>query len=188
MTATAAKRPLLCEDDNEVVTRTRLRSRLQTIADFQCPAFLPLDRQITQVSLTGLMPPLGGPLCLFFYGSDFSPEAERAIWQINTEISTLLNLGAHVVAISTDSVYVHGAFATRLTWPPTYPLLSDTTRLIAHAFGVADPSSGTCRRAAVVLDGERQLRLSLILGRNEENYPMKRIVHTILELARAETE
>ena len=76
---------------------------------------------------------VGSPLVVYFYPKDSTPGCTREAQAFTAAAPALKKLGAHVVAISKDSVKSHCSFRDK--YALTIPLLSDPD-LVAHkAFG-----------------------------------------------------
>lgn len=81
-------------------------------------------------------------------------------------------LGAEVLAVSTDSIYAHKIFAQ--TSPSAqkvqFPLLSDATREMCEAYGALDPQSGKGTRTTLIISPEGLIKCfmkyPLPVGRN----------------------
>ena len=102
----------------------------------------------------------GRPVVLAFYVADWHPVccAQLALYQeLQPELQ---RLGAAFVAISTDSVWSHAAFAHAQGL--RFPLLSDHAPrgAVARAYRVYQPRTGTCRRALFVVDEAGTIRWS----------------------------
>lgn len=73
------------------------------------------------------------------------------------ENETLRELGARVVAISSDSIESHRRFLERLGDLP-FPLLADPDLAVARRYGVADESIQRAIRAVFVIDPDGTIR------------------------------
>ena len=91
-----------------------------------------------------------GPVVLLFYMEDSTPTCSQQVASFRDEHATLAELGAQVVAISTDPLGSHQQFADRLGGLP-FPLLSDPDLRVARLYGVADEPSKRARRAVFVI-------------------------------------
>ncbi|MBI4336900.1 MAG: peroxiredoxin [Chloroflexi bacterium] len=65
-------------------------------------------------------------------------------------------LGATVLAVNPGSLASHGRFADKYQLP--FPLLADTERKAATAYGVLKPNGKSIQRTVVVLDKEGVVR------------------------------
>lgn len=75
------------------------------------------------------------------------------------QYTEIVDLGAEVLGISTDSVFAHKIFAE--TSPSarkvTYPLLSDPTHEISRCYGALDPRTGFASRTTVIVSPEGEV-------------------------------
>jgi peroxiredoxin len=92
------------------------------------------------------------PVVLVFYPGDFSPVCTDQLSLYQTAAPAFANYHAQVLAISTDGVWCHQAFAQQRELK--YPLLADAWPhgATAEAYGVLDTDDGTAARALFVLD------------------------------------
>ncbi|QSO47822.1 peroxiredoxin [Alicyclobacillus mengziensis] len=76
----------------------------------------------------------------------------------------LKQLGAEVLAISTDSIYSHKVF--RETSPSMrhvrYPLLSDRNHRISRTYGVLDEKAGAAIRSTVMVNPEGVIEAKIV--------------------------
>ena len=98
-----------------------------------------------------------GPVVLVFYTEDSTPTCSQQVASFQAEHATLAELGAQVVAISSDSLESHQRFADRLGGPP-FPLLSDPDLCVARLYGVADEEHKCAHRAVFVIDADGTIR------------------------------
>ncbi|MBX7219563.1 MAG: peroxiredoxin [Blastocatellia bacterium] len=114
-------------------------------------------------------------LVLFFYPLDFTFVCPTEVTGFSDRLSEFHDLGAEVVAVSTDSVYSHRA------WIETprekngvsglkYPLASDITKSVCREYGVLLEDKGIALRGLFIIDPEGVLQYqvvhSLNIGRN----------------------
>lgn len=119
----------------------------------------------------------GRYVLLFFYPLNFTFVCPTELHAFQERLSDFEKKNCQVVGCSVDSPYSHLAW---LATPKskggiegiTYPLLSDTCKLISRAFKVLNEEKGIALRAQFLLDKEGIIRHSLIndlpLGRNVE--------------------
>jgi thioredoxin-dependent peroxiredoxin len=88
---------------------------------------------------------------LAFYYEDATPTCSNELSVLRDDYETVRELGAEVIAISTDSLDSHEAFAERLGGLP-FPLASDEGLAAAKAFDVVDDAGKRSRRAVFVID------------------------------------
>ncbi|MEU9778018.1 peroxiredoxin [Streptomyces sp. NPDC047968] len=97
----------------------------------------------------------GSPLVLVFYPGDNTPVCTRQLCSYTSELERFTDLGATVWGISPQGLDSHEQFAARHDL--RFPLLADTERAVARAYGVAVPGLGL-RRSVFVLDAEGVVR------------------------------
>ncbi len=98
-----------------------------------------------------------GPVVLVFYMEDSTPTCSQQVASFQTEHATLADLGAQVLAISSDSLDSHQRFADRLGGLP-FPLLSDPDLEVARLYGVVDEPTKRAQRAVFVIDSDGTIR------------------------------
>jgi len=86
----------------------------------------------------------GHYLVLYFYPKDFTGGCTAEVCSFRDDIAKLRKAGADVVGVSLDDVKSHAAFAAKYHVP--FPLLADTNRSVATAYGVLS-SEGSVRYA-----------------------------------------
>jgi len=95
----------------------------------------------------------------FFYPADFTFVCPTELGDLQDFYSELQSLGVNVYGVSTDTHFVHKAWAdaSDTIKKITYPLIGDPTHSLTSAmFGVLDYESGLANRATFVInpDGE----------------------------------
>ena len=95
----------------------------------------------------------------FFYPADFTFVCPTELGDLQDYYSELQGLGVNVYGVSTDTHFVHKAWAdaSDTIKKITYPLIGDPTHSLTGAmFGVLDYESGLANRATFVVnpDGE----------------------------------
>jgi thioredoxin-dependent peroxiredoxin len=88
---------------------------------------------------------------LAFYYEDTTPTCSNELSMLRDDYEMVRELGAEVVAISSDSLDSHAAFAERLSGVP-FPLACDEHLEAAKAFDAVDDSGKRSRRAVFVID------------------------------------
>lgn len=100
----------------------------------------------------------GRPVVLVFYPADWEPASVEQLSLYQRRLPEFGRHGAALLAISTDGVWCHGAFAAahRLS----FPLLADfePKGAVARAYGVYRATDGTSQRALFVLDAGGTIR------------------------------
>ena len=91
----------------------------------------------------------GRRVVLLFYPGDFTPVCTRQFCSYADRADDIAELDAVVVGISAQDLESHEEFAAAHGIP--VPLLADTDKTVARAYGVNAPLLGT-RRGVVVID------------------------------------
>jgi peroxiredoxin Q/BCP len=97
----------------------------------------------------------GERVVLLFYPGDNTPVCTKQFCSYAERPDEMRDLGATVVGISSQEVESHEEFQDKHSIP--VPLLADTDRSVAKAYGVSAPLIGT-RRAVVIVDEEGIIR------------------------------
>jgi thioredoxin-dependent peroxiredoxin len=92
---------------------------------------------------------LGERVVLIFYPGDNTPVCTRQFCSYAARSDDMADLPATVVGVSSQDVESHREFQAEHAIP--VPLLADTDRSVAKAYGVSAPVVGT-RRAVIVVD------------------------------------
>ncbi len=93
----------------------------------------------------------GRPVVLVFYPGDDTPVCTKQLNSYNDDLSQFEALNAQVLAISAQGIESHEKFAAKHGF--RFPLLSDTDKSVAAAYGTLGPL-GFPRRSIFVIDGE----------------------------------
>jgi peroxiredoxin Q/BCP len=101
-----------------------------------------------------------GPLVLVFYVEDGTPACTAQLCAFRDEYQTLRELGARVLAVSTDGMGAHEAFARRNALP--FVLATDVELQIARAYDVVDEDGKHARRAVFVIGGDGTVLEALV--------------------------
>ncbi len=120
-----------------------------TLPDATLEAFH--NGEITTISLSQYA---GKWLILFFYPSDFTFVCPTELKEMSDYYPRFQKAGAEVISISTDSVYVHRAWARHHNDIKAikYPMASDRPGTLSKALGVYDASKGISVRASFIVD------------------------------------
>jgi peroxiredoxin Q/BCP len=97
----------------------------------------------------------GKVVVVVFYPGDNTPVCTRQLNSYNDELSQFQDVGAQVLAISAQGVESHDQFADRHGFG--FPLLADTEKEVARAWGVLGPL-GFMRRSVFIVDGSGVIR------------------------------
>lgn len=93
----------------------------------------------------------GRPVVLVFYPGDDTPVCTKQLNSYNDDLSQFEALNAQVLAISAQGIESHEKFAAKHGF--RFPLLSDTDKTVAGAYGTLGPL-GFPRRSVFILDGK----------------------------------
>jgi len=99
----------------------------------------------------------GRPVVLVFYPGDDTPVCTKQLNSYNDDLGAFDAVGAQVLAISPQDVASHERFATKFGF--RFPLLADTDKAVAAAYGTLGPM-GFPRRSVFVIDAEGAIRWS----------------------------
>ena len=100
----------------------------------QVPSFEGVDQNNEKVSSSDFS---GGKWAVYFYPKDNTPGCTAQACSLRDGYAELLKNGIKVLGVSADSVKSHDKFSTKFTLP--FPLLSDESKEVIHAFGVWGP-------------------------------------------------
>ncbi|MFN8558740.1 MAG: peroxiredoxin [Dehalococcoidia bacterium] len=100
-----------------------------------------------------------GPVVLAFYQEDDTPGCRTQLTAFRDDYDLVRDLGARVLAVSTDTLDSHRVFADRLG--PPFPLLADSDGAVARLYGVYDEAERRARRAVFVIGTDGTVRLSI---------------------------
>ncbi len=93
---------------------------------------------------------------LYFYPKDFTSGCTIEACSFRDFHNQVNALDAEVLGVSLDSVDLHKAFSEKYNLP--FPLLSDTERKVAEAYGVLRPEGTSTRRVTFIIDKEGKIR------------------------------
>lgn len=97
----------------------------------------------------------GQPVVIVFYPGDDSPVCTKQLNSYNSELSAFEGVGAQVLAISAQDMESHESFAAKYGFK--FPLLADTDKSVATAYGTVGPL-GFPRRSVFVVDASGTVR------------------------------
>lgn len=91
-------------------------------------------------------------LVMYFYPKDFTPGCTTEVCTFRDDIARLRQAGAEVIGVSLDEVKSHAKFAARYHVP--FPLLADSHRKVATAYGVLTAAAGVhyAKRTTFLID------------------------------------
>lgn len=97
----------------------------------------------------------GRPVVIVFYPGDDSPVCTKQLNSYNDGLNEFENLDAQVLAISSQGLVSHEAFSRK--YGLNFPLLADSEKQVATAYGVLGPL-GFPRRSVFIIDREGVIR------------------------------
>jgi peroxiredoxin Q/BCP len=97
----------------------------------------------------------GQPLVIVFYPGDDTPVCTKQLNAYNDGLEQFTDLGAQIVGISAQSVDSHDAFTSKHGFH--FPLLADTDKAVAGAYGTLGPI-GFPRRSIFIVDKDGIIR------------------------------
>jgi peroxiredoxin Q/BCP len=98
----------------------------------------------------------GAPVVLVFYPGDDTPVCTKQLNTYNEGLEQFTELGAQVLAISAQDVASHERFSSK-HGGFAFPLLADTDKTVAGAYGTLGPI-GFPRRSVFIVDGDGVIR------------------------------
>ncbi len=101
-----------------------------------------------------------GRLVLAFYYEDLTPTCSTELSSLRDGYEMFRDLGAEVLAVSSDSLESHRRFCERLGGLP-FALGADADLSLARDYGVVDESGRRARRAVFVIDRDGAVLLAL---------------------------
>ena len=116
----------------------------------------------------------GNWLVLFFYPADYTFVCPTELADVGSIYPELKKEGIELVSISTDTHFVHYAWAgsEKLLADIKYPMGSDPTHNLSKVFGVYDEESGLSLRGTFIIDPDGKLLASEVnyfpVGRNAD--------------------
>lgn len=111
-------------------------------------------------------------LVLFFYPGDFTFVCPTELEEMADNYETLQGIGAEVLSVSVDSVFVHKAWhdTSDAIKKVKFPMLSDLRHELCEIFGTYIPEDGVSLRGTFVVDPDGILRIVEVndnsVGRN----------------------
>jgi peroxiredoxin (alkyl hydroperoxide reductase subunit C) len=137
------------------------------IPDAEAKAFH--NEEIKEIKLADYR---GKWLVLFFYPADFTFVCPTELEEMADNYETFLGLGAEVLSVSVDSVFVHKAWhdTSDAIKKVKFPMLSDSRHDLCEIFGTYIPEEGVSLRGTFVVDPDGILRIVEVndnsVGRN----------------------
>lgn len=123
----------------------------------------------------------GDVVVLVFYPADNSPVCTAQLRSYTDDISAFSSVGAHVLALSPQSVEAHAEFAKQ-NGGFGFPLLSDSDKQIAKQFDILGPL-GFYRRSIFVVDASGIIRWARRAAAGLTFRPVEEIVNAVQALS-----
>lgn len=128
------------------------------VPDFEMETYEPAHGDFGKVSLADVKKS-GKWTILVFYPADFTFVCPTELADLAEQHAKLAELGAHVIAVSTDTKFAH------MVWRNTegllknvkYTLAADTTGTVSRLFGVYDAGTGLALRGTFIINPEGKL-------------------------------
>ena len=109
----------------------------------------------------------------FFYPKDFTFVCPTEIKGFDALTPEFEQRNAQVLAVSTDSEFVHHAWRThdKLLNNLSIPMLADVKREISASLGILDPEEGVAQRATFIVDPKSVIRFVYVTDLNVGREP-----------------
>lgn len=109
------------------------------------------DGKVTRINLADYR---GKWVVLFFYPADFTFVCPTELKELAEYYPEFRSLGAEILAVSTDSAYVHRAWRRHeeSLAKVAYPMLADRNGRFSRAMGVYNEGEGTAYRASFIVN------------------------------------
>lgn len=118
------------------------------------------DGKVQEFSLKGLRSKW---VVLFFYPLDFTPICETEVDGFKGLHAEFKKLNVEIFGVSVDSVFTHKAWiASKHQGHLPYPLLSDLTREVGHAYGTLIGDKGFNLRGTFIIDPQGVLQWQVV--------------------------
>jgi NADH-dependent peroxiredoxin subunit C len=116
---------------------------------FECEAYV--NGKIEKVGLDDYH---GKWVILFFYPADFTFVCPTELAELAKHYDEFKKLGAEILSVSTDTVFVHKAWADNSPTIKniTYPMLADPAQVVTKAYDTLIPEEGLSLRATFFID------------------------------------
>ena len=148
------------------------------VPDFEMETYEPSHGDFGKVSLADLKK-AGKWTILVFYPADFTFVCPTELADLAEQHAKLAELGAHVIAVSTDTKFAHMVWRNTegLMKDVKYTLAADTTGAVSRLFGVYDAATGLALRGTFIINPEGKLVTSEVnfynVGRKAEELVRK---------------
>tara|TARA_Y100000310_G_C20630872_1_gene788594 strand:+ start:328 stop:891 length:564 start_codon:yes stop_codon:yes gene_type:complete len=120
-----------------------------------------VDGSIRKISLSEHR---GKWVVLFFYPADFTFVCPTELGELADHYDTLRGMGVEVISVSTDTAFVHKAWAdaSETIRKIRYPMLADPTGRVCRAYGTYIEDEGLSLRGTFLIDPEGVLKVAEI--------------------------
>ena len=122
---------------------------------------------------------VGRPVVVVFYPGDDSPVCTKQLNSYNDGLNEFESLDAQVLAISSQGLVSHEAFAQK--YGLKFPLLADSEKDVAKAYGVLGPL-GFPRRSVFIVDREGVIRYAHRAVAGLSYRPVSELVDALTQL------
>ena len=152
---------------------TRVLSIGQKVPDFEINVYFAEKKDFGKIRFSDIAKK-GNWLILFFYPADYTFVCPTELADVGSIYPELKKEGIELVSISTDTHFVHYAWAgsEKLLSDIKYPMGSDPTHNLSKIFGVYDEESGLSLRGTFIIDPDGKLLASEVnyfpVGRNAD--------------------
>jgi peroxiredoxin (alkyl hydroperoxide reductase subunit C) len=123
----------------------------QKAPEFEAEAFV--SKEIKKINLSDYK---GKWLVLFFYPADFTFICPTELKSLAENHDEFKKLGAEIISVSTDTVYVHKAWhdSSEAIKPVNFPMLADPSHKISKDYGTLIEEEGVSLRATFIINPE----------------------------------
>src|SRR5690554_5177284 len=120
---------------------------------FEMDAVLPKKEGLDRLGIINMDKLLneGKWIVLYFYPLDFTFVCPTEIKRFNELYPKFKELGAEVIAVSTDSTYSHLAWQEQELGKLQHPHASDKAQYVSESYGVLDIEKGISSRATFII-------------------------------------
>ncbi|MDP2631420.1 MAG: peroxiredoxin [Candidatus Uhrbacteria bacterium] len=99
---------------------------------------------------------------LFFYPRDFTFVCPTEIREFAKHQAKFSELGAEIIAVSTDSEWSHKNWFESDLPEVKYPVIADTTQEISKAYQVLNAEDGSAERGLFIIDPDGAIKYCLV--------------------------
>lgn len=145
----------------------------ERVPEFEVDVYLPDKKDFSKLKFSAIFKK-GRWLILFFYPADYTFVCPTELADVGEKYQEIVQLGAELVSVSTDTHYVHYAWQAgeKMLSHIKYPMAADPAHNLSRTFGVYDSSSGLSLRGTFIIDPDGKLVASEVnyfpVGRNSD--------------------